>query len=66
MIDNKVAVCHFNRYSRSSRDENFKGPWADLSSEEIEADVLTADWVPNRAMWRSKGLKGRRHALEVL
>lgn len=70
MIDarQQAAVRHFNRHwdKAPNYEANLKGPWKGLSFEEIEEDVLTADWVPNRADWRAKGLRGRRHALEVL
>jgi predicted amidohydrolase len=65
MIDNALAVKHFNRHmgKAPNRMMNILGPWHELSDEEKEEDILTADWVPNRAAWRRLGFKGRNDAI---
>lgn len=65
--DNRAAVAHFNRHMGKAPNRllNANGPWAELSDEEKEEDILTADWVPNRAMWRAKGFKGRNHVIRL-
>lgn len=68
VIDNAAAVRHFRRHMNKAPNwiQNRMGPWKGLNRTEREEDIVTADWVPNRAAWRSKGLRGRRHAMEVL
>lgn len=70
MIDERqaLAIQHFRRHMHKAPNwaANLKGPWQGLSDEEKAEDILTADWVPNRRDWRSRGLRGRQHALEVL
>lgn len=62
------AVRHFWRYRHKAPNWilNRMGPWNSLSDEDVEADAKTADWVPNRAMWRARGFKGMAHAQAVL
>jgi len=68
MIDNRAAVAHFRRHMERHPNStlNRMGPWVGLGKEEREADIRTADWVPNRAMWRAQGFRNGTHALEVL
>lgn len=68
MIDNKVAVAHFRRHMNKAPnvENNLREPWHGLSAEERAEDILSADWVPNRAMWRAQGFRNKAHAEEVL
>lgn len=64
----RLAVVHFRRHQHKTPHSvlNIAGPWAGLSPEDKEADILTADWVPNRAQWRDQGFKNYAHAASVL
>jgi hypothetical protein len=64
----RAALRHFRRYQGHAPNwvKNKLGPWFGLNAEDREADILTANWVPNRAEWRAQGFKNYRHAQEVL
>ena len=60
----QAAIRHFRRHQHKA--PNLKGPWHGLSPEEVEADIQTADWVPNRSEWRAQGFKNLAHAQAML
>lgn len=67
MSTNSAAVRHFRRHMHQAPNWVLNQlQWQGLSPEEREADILTADWVPNRAAWRAQGFRSWVHAQEVL
>lgn len=67
MIDNRAAVAHFRRHMHKAPNWVLNQlQWQGLSPKEREADIRTADWVPNRAAWRARGFRNSTHAQEVL
>lgn len=67
MITNQAAIAHFRRHQNKAPNWVLNQlQWQGLSPEDREADILTADWVPNRAAWRAQGFRNQAHAQEVL
>ncbi len=63
-LKDEGAIRHFTRFMDPVT--LTKGPWAGLTRDEIRADVQTANWAPNRAMWRAQGFRNYAHAQAVL
>jgi len=61
------AIRHFRKHMDKAPNNvlNRAFPWKGLTKEEREADIQTAEFVPNRAMWRAKGFMSKAHALSV-
>jgi hypothetical protein len=67
MVDNDAAVRHFRKYMNKAPNWvlNLAFPWKGLTQEEREADIKTAEFVPNRAMWRAQGFRSTTEALAL-
>lgn len=68
MTASTSAVSHFRKYMDRAPNNvlNRAFPWKGLTKGEREADILTAEFVPNRAMWRARGFRNLAHAQSVL